>query len=161
MATHFECDDDNVIRIFGDLDEFYPYEDLFKLIKPDRSYLIDLGKVGRMNSCGVREWVRALMAVRSELTYCNCPGFFIDQISLIPQLMPANVTVGSFQAVFSCVACDEEQVTSYNIGDEYKAGDEEVEPPPDQNCKSCGGVAEFSHNPDTFFSFLASLKPAG
>lgn len=158
MGSHFQLEGVSKIKVSGDLDEFYPYEELFKAIKPDQDYTIDLGGVGRMNSCGVREWIRGLMGIRSRIVYQNCPGFIVDQISLIPQLLPPNVSVESFQAMFSCVDCDNEQVSNYEVGKDYFPGDDTVSPPENQVCKSCGGVAEFSHNHDTFFSFLAGMK---
>ena len=156
----FKWENKNTVVISGDIDEFFPYVELFSSFEPDTLVRVDLSGVSRMNSCGVREWLRGLMGNRSQIEYVHCPGFFIEQINLVTQLMPPGTKVASFECSFICDDCDEETKTICFVGKDYHAGQEVTEPPGDRTCLNCGGLSGFSHNAETFFIFLMNLPQA-
>lgn len=57
----------------------------------------DLNSVKRINSCGIREWIKWLESnLKAKMTYVNCPKIIVDQINMVDGFLPKNGKVLSF-----------------------------------------------------------------
>lgn len=68
---------------------------------------IDTGGVTAINSNGTRDfthWVRSIK--EKSVAFSRCPKIFIDQLNMMPTLIPAFSTVTSFYVPF-CTASEE------------------------------------------------------
>lgn len=146
------------IEVSGVLDEFFDYDSLFD--KLPKEVIFDLEMLTRINSCGVREWIRRIMVTSATIYYKNCPPVFVDQMSMVPQLLTPRTKVVSFLANFSCDACGAEKTKVYEIGKDIVAGQPSYDDPEEITCSHCGGEMEFAHNPHIFFGFLSHQKKA-
>lgn len=151
--------DDRTFRLWGVLDEFYPYDELFQNL-PDEVWL-DMSKVERINSCGVREWVRRVIHTRSSIYYVNCPPVVVDQMSMVPQFLGPYSHVESFSGIFYCDECSDEKEVVFQVGKDIVPGQEVYDEPDEIECSNCGNNMTFAHNSHIFFAFLTNLRKTG
>lgn len=99
--------DDKTLKISGIIDETFSLEEHLKLFTD--GLRIDLGGVTRINSCGVREWIRAVIGLKVRVHLIKCPTVIVNQISMISEFLGMNGVVDSFEVVEVCEHCDYEQ----------------------------------------------------
>ncbi len=112
--------------------------------------VVDLSGVDRVNSFGVREWIRFLNALVAAGMRCALDGVsvpMVRQMNMIPQARD-GAEVRTIYAPYYCPACDDERTVKLASG--ARAA------PDHAPCPTCGAEMEFDDVPDAFFAFLAS-----
>ena len=139
----------SLIKLDGDVDETAKF-DVLKDI-PFGPVLVDLEKVDRILSVGIREWVAAFSKVEFPIEYLNCPHNVVEQFNLIPELLDSKTKIRSLYARYVCPDC--ECIENVFL---------EVESPsiptlPDVTCK-CGDAMELDGDTDEFLSFMTDYR---
>ena len=140
-----------VVQLVGEIDE---HADLGAVA--DRlagKVVIDLGKIRRINSVGVRAWIDFVRALEDrrvrDLAFRCCSPAVITQVNMIANFRgPARIE--SFYAPYICDACGNELEHLIDVGEQI-ARDGEV---PDVACPSCGAPMSFDDLPERYLSFL-------
>ena len=115
-----------------------------------KGVLIDLANIERINSCGVRDWIRfaqRLEAAGNALYLLRCSPVVVAQLNMVRNFCGEKGQVLSFQAPYFCPSCDEERTETFpatNVG----AGTS-----PDATCPVCKSQMEFDDLPDLYFAF--------
>lgn len=115
-----------------------------------KGVLIDLGKVERINSCGVRDWIRfaqRLEAAGNNLYLLRCSPVVVAQLNMVRNFCGEKGHVVSFQAPYFCPNCDEERTET------FESSRLNTDAEPSANCPTCGGKMEFDDLPDLYFAF--------
>ena len=116
-----------------------------------RKILLNMAKVERINSCGVRDWVRwieALEGNQNGIFLVQCNPVVVAQINMVRNFCGARAHVVSFQAPYFCSHCQKEHretVVTSTVGAAAR--------PPEAVCETCGEVMEFDDLPESYFSF--------
>lgn len=140
------------VKLSGVIDEDNELASLAEAVG-GRTAVVDLGGVERINSCGVRDWVRwlgELEARRIRVVLIRCSPAIVAQINLVNNFLGAAV-VKSFHAPYFCPQCDAEKVLACEVED---FGDPPHEPPRCR-CDDCDQVMEFDDLAESYFAFLA------
>lgn len=139
-----------VIKIVGSIEETVDFDELFG--PPPEDMEINCKEVPRINSVGVKGWIRYFQNCRAKgtnLHFVECSTAIVEQINLISNFTCGG-SVDSIFVPFSCSKCKSELVGLFKTADlkriEFKL--------PDLKCTKCGGAATFDDIPDEFFSFL-------
>lgn len=161
-ASGFEWLAADKVAIRGTLDEFFDYESLFKAIATSKATPIhvDVAEIHRINSVGVREWVRQILSCPRQILFERCPPVFLDQVNMIPQFIGSGSNVLSFFGIFECVECGDEKPQLYQVGTDIIPGAETYTEPDELTCDNCGSSQSFAHNTDIYFAFLQEKKSA-
>jgi anti-anti-sigma regulatory factor len=115
-----------------------------------KGVLIDLANVERINSCGVRDWIRfaqRLEAAGNNLYLLRCSPVVVAQLNMVRNFCGEKGQVLSFQAPYFCPNCDEERTETFPASN-VAAGTS-----PDATCPTCKGPMEFDDLPDLYFAF--------
>lgn len=115
-----------------------------------KGVLIDLANVERINSCGVRDWIRfaqRLEAAGNNLYLLRCSPVVVAQLNMVRNFCGEKGQVVSFQAPYFCPNCDEERTET------FPATEVAVGTSPDAVCPTCKGPMEFDDLPDLYFAF--------
>src|SRR4051794_8250490 len=100
---------DGVCFLDGVLNE---YADFGKLAKKAEPLRLNIRKVSRLNSIGIRNLLKFLSEWGPKaFTYEDCPSEFIDQINMIPALLGTQrqCKVVSMFVPYECNSCDHEE----------------------------------------------------
>lgn len=149
----FKWIDDKNLQIIGTIDENFDFECEVKKFKDE--VFIDLQGVKRINSCGVREWIKGILKTESRLHFVNCSSVIVAQFSMIPEFLGKNGVVDSFETQFICEACGHEDTKILTVGVDIEAGKEVYDQGPVIECSECQSTMECDHNPELYFSFLS------
>lgn len=118
-----------------------------------RTVVIDLAGVERINSCGVRDWVKWIADVEARgirVVLVSCSPAIVAQINLVDNFLGAAV-VKSFYAPYFCPECDKEKALLCQVEDLGAPPRD----PPRCRCDDCDQVMEFDDMADSYFAFLA------
>lgn len=123
-----------------------------------KGVLIDLANVERINSCGVRDWIRfaqRLEAAGNNLYLLRCSPVVVAQLNMVRNFCGEKGQVLSFQAPYFCPNCDEERTET------FPAAKVNIGVSPDATCPTCKGPMEFDDLPDLYFAFakIHGAKP--
>jgi predicted RNA-binding Zn-ribbon protein involved in translation (DUF1610 family) len=144
----------NVVKLSGVIDEHADFSPLAQEAPP---LTIDFSGVQRINSVGIRTWMRFMTQWGDkELIYVNCPVIVTDQLSVIPALMGIKrriVLVKSAAVAFDCPACGHQEDIAINEAQTQPVVDPKVLSPA---CPACGKVME-AINPDQI-SLIGPVK---
>lgn len=148
--------DATVLSLEGVLDESAILESLFLDTRPH--IRLNLRKVKRINSCGVREWINALKSLPADRTleFWECSPAMVKQFNIIVNFAGPG-KVRSIMAPYFCSACvkREEQVLEIEAHREALA----QKRAPAFNCPTCGGAMEFDDFEERYFQFVEYQKP--
>lgn len=145
-----------LVKFVGIIDESSSFEELVALFEPE--VWVDFSKVTRINSCGVRQWTKAVHTSTARVHYVNAPSLMVDQFSMVPEFLGPNSTVDSFEARYICDACGHEDVQILSVGKDVQAGLAEYPEGPTAKCPKCSSAMEFDHSPDVYLDFLKHVK---
>jgi hypothetical protein len=109
--------------------------------------VLDVGKVRRVNSEGLRrlvQWLRGLKPAQVEVKRCSAA--VVDQLNLVPEL-GALVHVRSMFVPLECVKCLGEAEVLVDVPASGRP------PIPAHACKSCGGPMTMSEPAERYFAF--------
>ncbi|HSI05648.1 MAG: hypothetical protein ACAI38_09635 [Myxococcota bacterium] len=135
------------VEVSGTLNEALVPEQLAG-IGDGRPIRIDLEKVSRITSFGVRQWVRGLEALRLRsggLVLERCSYACVSQLNLI-STFSADALIVSVMAPVRCEACEHERLIVVDV----------TKGPPgslEQPCVMCGAKADLEEDPETYFAF--------
>jgi serine/threonine protein kinase len=127
--------------------------------------VIDVARMTRMTSFGVRQWLKAMDALPksiADLYLLGCPTFFVDQLNMVLNFGGA-AKVLTVVAPHTCPSCGVESGEVIDVLAEraslVKGG------VPEKDCGRCGGKLEFDETPESYFAFVAkyaasSIAPA-
>lgn len=113
---------------------------------------IYLKGVQRINSMGVKTWVKFFQAVASkgiQIKYLECSTAIVEQMNLLKNF-GCGGTVVSMYLPYRCSKCSKELFTLFRVEDLQKLS---FEVPPVQ-CPQCKSPANFDDLPEEYFGFL-------
>ncbi|MCY1073043.1 serine/threonine-protein kinase [Archangium lansingense] len=142
----------NHIRIAGVIDETFPLTSS----SPDLGGLIivDLGRVERISSFGVRRWVEfasKLPPGGSSLYMVNAPPVMVDQLNMVEGFAGVS-RVLSVLAPYTCRACGEDRLRVVELLSEAPIIAKGCAP--EHSCPVCAGKLEFAELPSEFFDYV-------
>jgi eukaryotic-like serine/threonine-protein kinase len=121
-----------------------------------QTLVIDVSKVTRMTSFGVRQWLKAMDGLPRRLTdlyMIGCPTFVVDQMNMVLNFGGA-AKVLTVQAPFVCTGCGAE--SSDRLIDVMAHRSKLMEGTvPEQTCTSCSAILEFDEAPESFFALVS------
>lgn len=141
------------VTLHGDLTEhadLTPVRDL-----TTAAIAFDLRALRRINSCGVREWIRLMDALRAAgraVRLERCSVSFVNQMNMIVNFI-GDARVVSFYAPYLCAHCDQEFVEACEVPDDGDPALQATTP-----CPRCGEAADFDDLPDTYLTFVRSSR---
>lgn len=149
----FECvvsleGDWSVVAISGSITEFSDFTGVAQRCGP--RVRIDLAAVDRINSTGVRQWIRFVEALAPGRTVVleRCAVPFVQQLNMIAN-MSGGGRVASMMLPYYCEHCDQERsLLAETDAAAAQAADGE------HTCPACGGAMEFDDVPESYFSFI-------
>lgn len=111
--------------------------------------VVDLSAVDRVNSYGVREWIRflkSLVQAGLDVTLDGVSVPMVRQMNMIPQVR-AGARVAAIDAPYYCPACDDERAVRLDAATRA--------PPATPPCPTCGAAMDFDDVHDAYFAFVA------
>lgn len=138
------------VRVHGSLTEdAVLYECLANVT--DQDIVLDCEDVTRINSCGVRDWVRWMQALeqrKNRVFLRRCSPALVAQFNMIRNFT-GQAHVLSILAPFICESCQRES-TQVFATQEMPPGFIPVSPP----CPQCGTDMTFDEIPESYFDFV-------
>ncbi len=147
--------DDKIVKVVGTIDENFVFDDQVARFKDEVH--IDLNGVERINSCGVREWIKSILKTDAKIHFINCSSVIVSQFSMIPEFLGKHGVVDSFETQFVCEECGYEESRILVVGKDIEPGQEVYEEGPEVKCPECDSIMECDHNPELYFSFLTEV----
>jgi anti-anti-sigma regulatory factor len=144
------------IAISGEISEETDFSVVADKARP--TMVLDLTRVSRVNSCGIREWlefVRKMEQRKVDLVLERCPPGIVAQLNLISNFTGARGTVRSVFAPYYCSACHGEHLLLIDLPSEQRSVAVESAPP----CPECGGPMEFEDIAETYLQFWGPNSP--
>ena len=137
--------------LVGDISELLTPEPLFSKAVAAGQVTLDLSRVNRISSAGVREWIsllKNLQAAGVRVRLVNLAVVVVSQLNMISNFA-AGASVGSVQAPFFCEACDRHETKLFLVDPTLEAAVAATYP-----CSGCGKRLEFDDLPERFLAFL-------
>jgi eukaryotic-like serine/threonine-protein kinase len=144
------------LELSGVIDETFDAPGLLKDISG--TVVIDLDKVERITSFGVREWVRAIRSQALEyLCFVNVRPSIVSQFNMISGFGGSGEIVTLF-APFACTSCDEITEVVFDLRREHASiVSDEL---PQVKCSKCGSTeTEFDDFAQTYFACVINNPP--
>lgn len=144
------------VRISGILDETFALPDVDSLTG---SVILDLGRVSRLSSSGVRKWsafASQLPPKAQALYVINAPPVFVDQLNLV-EGFAGTAQVLSVLAPYSCPKCREDRLRPVSLvldSEMVLQGELSI-----CRCVVCASELEFSDTAEEFFSYMRARGP--
>lgn len=129
--------------------------DLTPILEGQRGELVlDLEGVTRLNSAGVRQWVRFVHAIPADVSVFleRCPAFFMRQVVMIGNFL-GQARMRTLYLPYTCVDCDascDKLVSAEELGTDA--------PPGPPACAACDGEVEFDETDDAYRAFLGEIR---
>lgn len=117
----------------------------------NRQMVFDLGEMVRINSCGVRDWVRWMKALEergNQLFLVRCSPATVAQFNMIRNFT-GQAHVVSVLAPYICPECDAEETDLV-----WTAAVSTPFVPKQVSCSQCGAAMEFDEIPESYFDFV-------
>ncbi len=146
---------ENYVLLEGEMDGDSPFHQIFQ--RPLPAVWIDFGGVRRVNSQGVRAWVKALAHAVAKLHFVNLPVCVMEQLALLPEFHGRCSDVNSFWAQYTCHSCRHEENFLLVVGRDIEPGLSEYIDGPERACSDCGRMMEFSHEPRVMLEFMKQM----
>jgi DNA-directed RNA polymerase subunit RPC12/RpoP/anti-anti-sigma regulatory factor len=139
-----------LVKLAGSIEESVNFD---QLIGPPPAELhVNCKEVPRINSVGVKAWIRYFQAAQTKgtkLRFQECSTAIVEQINLISNFTCGGV-VESIYVPFSCTNCKGELVGLFKT-DDLKKMQFNL---PELKCSKCSSKAIFDDIPEEFFGFL-------
>jgi anti-anti-sigma regulatory factor len=120
--------------------------------------IINTAAVTRINSAGVREWVKWIEKLEAKGInnyFVECSPGIMNHVNLVINFIGSGRIV-SFYAPYFCPQCSVERAVLLELDDLLNR---RIDPPPKCRCSQCDHVLEFDESEDFFFSFLSWATP--
>jgi len=145
------------LRISGVIDETFSAQTFTKDLSGH--VLLDLGRVERISSFGVRKWIEFAGKMPPGVTgmyIIHAPPAIVDQLNMVEGF--AGVTqVLSVLAPYTCPRCGEDKVRLVDIVQEAALLGDAKAPPHD--CPVCQSPLQFADLPAEFFDYVRHQSP--
>jgi eukaryotic-like serine/threonine-protein kinase len=142
-----ERGDATFATLAGDITE---RSDLSPLLSVSSARLVlDLSGVRRINSTGVRSWIRFMSTLSKrtgKIELERCSVVIVHHLNMISSFKGA-ASVRSVLAPYECPNCEESKLELIDL----KAPSIDLKP--ELPCPRCGGVLEFDDIPDSYLGF--------
>lgn len=139
-----------VILLKGVIDE---NADFSPLLKDDAPLRIDFSGISRINSIGIRSWMKFLTQWGDKsLEYLRCPVVITEQLTITPVLLGVKKRVARVESAyipFICPNCHELEDRMVEFNQLLLGVNQDVKAPP---CRQCGARMTAS-SPDYFSIF--------
>jgi serine/threonine protein kinase len=130
-----------------------------------KSVVIDVSKISRMTSFGVRQWLRVMTALSKSITdlyLLGCPTFFVDQLNMVLNFGGGSKVL-TVMAPFACPSCGVESAEVVDVLAERASLTKGALR--DKQCSRCGGKLELDETLESYFAFATKygasvLQPA-
>ena len=139
------------VRVSGVIDETFPLAsagaDLNGII------ILDLGRVDRISSFGVRKWIEFVSKLPSGaigMYMVYAPPVVVDQLNMV-EGFAGVARVLSVLAPYTCKSCGEDRLRAVNLLDEAQTISENRAP--EHTCPVCTNPLEFADLPGEFFDY--------
>ena len=138
------------ISLKGTIDETANLKEVFQNLQP--RVIVQAEEIRLINSCGVREWVRAIQRIPSNIRilFERCASRIVEQINYVSNFLGSGEVV-SFFAPYFCPSCREERSILLSRQDLMKKKPVKA---PLQKCPACREALEFDDVEEEYFSFL-------
>lgn len=126
-------------------------------LPPAKTFSLDLSGVRAINSLGIREfinWTKKLEPYES-INFHRCPKVFIDQVNLIPNLIPERTKIKSFLVPYFDPSTEEEKSVSFVEGVTYSVVDGQAKIQFPKVFSKENQPMEIDIIPERYFRFLA------
>ncbi len=151
--------------VAGVIDETFSPADLAE--RASGSSIVDLGRVERISSVGVRKWMELsgrLPRGATAMYLVHVPPTVVDQLNMVEGFAGVAQLL-SVLAPYHCPACGRDRLLPIDLQLQSTAGAISQGQAPNQSCHSCSGPMEFSESPVEFFDFprrhpLGAIDPA-
>ncbi len=129
-----------VLKLSGCVDERADLQAL-QAVEAGATLVLDLGDIARINSVGVREWIRAMKTIPSnvQVWWDNVSTPMVAQLNMIANFH-GHSRIRSFYAPYYCNACDLEQRFLLTMEKDLADGKAVA---PAHECTKCGATLEF------------------
>jgi hypothetical protein len=142
----------SLVWLRGDVTETVSFPELFKT-PPGHDLILYLADVRRLNSFGVREWIRGMTAVlgpKQSMIWVECSYNVVQQLNMI-QGFAGSACVCSVRAPFTCDKCGNQEERPVSVLDWNGTV-------PDVACSKCGAPMQLDEEPESFFAFCMGEK---
>lgn len=132
---------EQVLEIQGVVDESADLSPLDTFAAGGGTLVLDLGGIDRINSVGVREWIRAMKRIPDSVVvvWDHVSTAMVTQLNMIANFH-GHGRIRSFYAPYYCAACDLEQRFLLTVAGDLAAGQARA---PAHTCPECSGPLEF------------------
>ena len=104
-----------VVSFAGHINEAADFTKLKNLSGP---LVFDLSEIDRINSLGVRDWIRLVREINTagiELTFERCSPMIISQYGMISNFMGPSPRIKSVLVPYLCPACQHEHLQTQDV----------------------------------------------
>jgi hypothetical protein len=140
-----------LIKLSGAIDETTDFDQ--QLGKLEGKLEINCREIDRINSTGIKSWIRYFQSGQYEIIFKECSISIIEQINLISNFLVGAV-VESLFAPFVCKSCHKELLVLFRVENLKESGFSM----PAVKCVQCQGEAVFDDVEEDYFSFLMQEK---
>lgn len=140
-----------LVKFSGSIEENVDFTALLGTPSAPKMDLV-LKEVLRINSIGVKAWIRYFSAAVSkgvQIRLFECSTAIVEQVNLISNFACGG-TVESMYLPFCCATCGTELLGLFRTAD-LKRIKFAI---PDLKCSKCGGTASFDDIPEEYFGFM-------
>jgi hypothetical protein len=147
---------ENYVLLEGEMDGDALFHHIF--LRPLPALWVDFGGIRRVNSQGVRSWVKALAQSEAVLHFVNLPVCVMEQFALVSEFRGKSSDVSSFWVQYTCHSCRRDENVLLVVGRDIEPGLSSYEDGPERACSDCGRGMEFAHDPGLILAFMKNMK---
>ncbi len=148
-----------LVQLIGAVDDDANLEEAIgPLPKPPFELHMHCGQVNRINSVGVKGWIKYFQQIQVSqipLFFWECSPPIVQQMNLVFNFLCGGKVL-TVQASFSCDACDHIFLQTLKVTDLYQSGFHV----PERKCPKCTQDASFDDLPKMYFKFLMAPSSA-
>lgn len=151
-----EIQDISHVHLSGFIDEENSLAKVSEKIK-GKVVVINTAGVKRINSCGVRDWVRWVEKLGqrgSQVYFTECSTSIMSQVNTTKNFTGSGRIISFFTPYF-CTNCSEERDLLLDMNDVVSQGKARA---PHRRCSTCDHVLEFNDAEIFYFSFFSWMK---
>ncbi len=140
------------LRISGVIDETFLPQNLSSDMVG--STIVDLGRVERISSFGVRKWIEFTSKLPEGVTglyIIHAPPLVVDQLNMV-EGFAGVASVLSVLAPYTCSSCNEDRVRVVDVKEDRPTIAEGKAP--SHSCPVCATALSFADQPSEFFDYL-------
>jgi eukaryotic-like serine/threonine-protein kinase len=139
--------DTTFVALAGDITEESDFSAILNATTP--KVVMDLGEIRRINSTGVREWIKFVTSLArsgKQFKLVRCAVAIVHQLNMISNFRGGG-EVKSVLAPYYCADCDANHLHLIDVSSPSVAIQQTLP------CPTCKGKMEFDELPDSYLSF--------